>query len=262
MGKRMILKPPRGAILNRTHPLARGLSLCLNINEYSAGNALTVSFDVATNQSLVWVGTPNVVAGGLELNMYRYLQVNSCASRASSAGSMVLGFIYKSNGQGFLASMRDGAGNRYYLSVDSSHAFTYAWAGTSNISTGANFAIGAETTIAMTWDRSVGCRIFKDGIYLKKTDGVNTSPTTAAVNTVSNIINLGADIILQWVRFYDRQLTDSEVKWLHANAYAMFESESPAKRFFDLGEAESVVGSRFIYSDIFPVTQLFRGNNL
>jgi hypothetical protein len=61
---------------------------------------------------------------------------------------------------------------------------------------------------------------------------------------------------------HNRELTATEVWQLHANPYAMFESESPAKRFFDLGEAESVVGSRFIYSDIFPVTQLFRGNNL
>jgi hypothetical protein len=39
MGQRMILKPPRGAILNRTHPLARGLVGCWLFNEWTGNTA-------------------------------------------------------------------------------------------------------------------------------------------------------------------------------------------------------------------------------
>jgi hypothetical protein len=277
----MILKPPRGAILNRTHPLARGLVGCWLFNEWTGNTARdSVSGLIATG-----VNAPTWDGMGMRFTAAsnQYLTLNAISGFNPEKGTIYFRGVWDgpatSSKDYIIFSIYTSSTDRFFFEVE-----TFSTGGYPSTSTSPEFSLGYDGS--STSLRSCFTSIIVSGTYYSAVvqwgsgyinawlNGIlNHTVTRDSAPTISGstVWNIGGynnsnglcfQGAMECLYFFNTELSASAIQSLDANPYAMFESESPAKRFFDIGGAASVVGSRFIYSDIFPVTQLFRGNNL
>lgn len=241
----LIQKPYRGAVLNRTHPLARGLTLCAVFNEHG------LPFDYA-DQRLASSMTATATAGGLNFkgDGGDKALVDFGAKRNQSIASglsvFVKGYRYSNADlHNTLVSNRNGSNQGYTI-------------GTYDTGTGGgNFFVTHQgvaeytQTAVVLWTNRVASwgishagpntyfRTFLDGIFVEQT---SVGSYNAPASTDSLLIGCqgpapGADYqgyhgIIHCVYVWDRPLPDAAFARLNSNPYLFFDQPSRAKYFF------------------------------
>jgi hypothetical protein len=227
-------KPPRGTLVNKSHPIARGLVACWLLNE-GGGNTL---FDVsgngknlAKNSAATWVIGEAGFGYDQDAN-----ESTSIADFHVNNITLETRVIHQSarNGNtaynGIVAKWVTGS-DCWFLGANAG-GFSF-WVSTSGgdygIDTG-TFTNGVLFHEVGTYDGETS-RLYVDGLELS----TNATPS-GNLNTYTTATWLGRQqsSTARWfpgtifyVRIWDRALTAVEVRWLYEEPYAMFERLSP-----------------------------------
>ena len=229
------LKPSRGARLNRTHPLARGLVGCWIFNEGSGdkvydlsgyGNHGTLTnMDPATD----WVGGKHGWALDFDgSNDY----VDTADAPFQLANGTFEAWAYADDIDTHYLASKDLSGYHddfwLYLIGSSPHILQFGIDSGSTeykVDSDAEFPLTTWTHIAVVWG-SGGMKMYIDGVLQADTD----SHTGGVVANGRNfVIGAGKGNAYNWdgliglARIYNRGLSPAEVALLHDEPFCMFE---------------------------------------
>jgi len=216
----MLVKPTRGAVLDKSHPLARGLVACWLFNEATGGIVSDVSgnhYDGILNGDIVWA--PGRFGSCLDYQdlVDNYVQLSGMPTL--SARTYACWLYPRSGGGTYMMIWRE---NNSWTAIVPSRSIR-TWTG------------GAGSIPAFdAWYHLV---IVYDGTY-KSTylDGkLIYGPTSASINDayLDVIGNHHASDpysfygLIDHAMVYDRALSDSEIAWLYREPFAMISIPSP-----------------------------------
>lgn len=219
----MIQKPYRGQLLNKTHPLARGLAGGSLFNAYTGPAVDIVSCQCATQAIASWVG------GGVEINAgTHYVSFPVPPGMSVSKGSVFIiaaplaGGGY--NNISFLFGHYN-AGNRIYLQYNTTTLeFMIRLGSSAVVNTGKFFDSGEVNTACLTWD---------NGDYVAYLNGVSVSSGNYVGLAAFDddfcfgnfrVTDMKYHIVGRFITgyLYDYALTAAAVAQLHREPYAMF----------------------------------------
>ena len=248
-------KPPRGTILNPSHPLSKGMVCCFVFNEATGGRL----FDLASyrhhgtiNGTVRWL--PGGKGYGLDYvvadNGAGYVSIPNDARMIPGTADFSLFFLLRSdtqddNGSRFYAKGNHGE-DYIHLYVDKYYPGKIIW---QDGPTGYEGSL--QSTIALTNGEDYAvCAVRRAGTAYIYIDGVDRGSATHAGNfnaTRQTELGRSPDYsdTTQWdgalydFRYYDRGLSPAEVAWLHAEPYAMFRQERRVRWFLhDVGNTD------------------------
>lgn len=232
------VKPPPGAHIDRGHPLAQGLQVCVILN----GSSRPV--DLALNQTCT---IPNGLTLGNSAYGEELSRFTSASSQYVNLGAVPMGgdlaqFTIATRfyvtgyaaGQILVAKDRDTGGRPFTLDVSTSqNARFYVEGGTDILN--ANFVTAANTVYSAvgSWVGGGFMGFYRDGVLIESKTATVTS--LAASPTVDLRIGgrhysgfedyLGGGLSYAYV--WNRALTRNEAAWLHAEPYAFIQPPGP-----------------------------------
>lgn len=231
------LKPPRGTLLNRSHPLARGLVGCWLFNEGTGKKVFDLSGNGNHGDFGSGTAAPSWVIAehGFALDFDGSDDFISITNFKTFQGpGSLVARIYTRDvtwDPQVIVQMQDTAATyrRFELSLPEAanelwQVYRYNGSVTSD-----NVAVADQWThVVATCDNSVGLRLYIDGLLQTGTD-------TGKDDDYNQFrIGRGADFfygMIDHVFFYDRMLTAAEVAYLHREPYAMFQMPSAMRSF-------------------------------
>lgn len=232
-----IVKPPVGTILNRSHPLAKGLVGCwlmnerggIRVNDLSGnGNHGTLTnMDPATD----WIMSPD----GPGLDFDGVNDTVLCGSTTSldlrSSGTVAVRFLTTSSGYQTVVSKANFNTDRNgFIFATQSWKFKIELCSASaqqTLTSSASISSGVRYSGAATWNGST-IRLYLDGKYDNSAD-----QTVIPVDNVY-IMRLGDDPVytsgrltgqIFYVSIWNRCLSPSEVLSFYQSPYAMFQRD-------------------------------------
>jgi len=229
-----ILKPPRGVLLQRGHPLSRGLVGCWLMNE-GAGTLVRDASANRNNGSLYGAAAWSVVKHGPcilgGLNTTDSVAVPSTPTQSGMPGLTIL--ARGSNNKATIAS----TGNEYL--AFKLNAYNVGWTQSEQIQASVRLASGTKTSVTATgyhtdgtslkqfgtWhDGQVVCPIFEGQILSSV-----AAAAVGSVNVQTNTLYLGGDGDtgswdgkLEYVYIWGRALSPSEITSVYADPWQMF----------------------------------------
>lgn len=240
-------KPPRGALINPSHPLARGLDACWVFNE-SAGTQISdsVSRTTATFASVgtapIWApGGVRVFGDGSQISIPRRPSLEGIANisvrviferiGAQDAYSGLLCYALTGNPYNMFALRLDDVGDNVRGEI--STAARVVTLGTSTIAdsviydavmvyNGATITLYCNGKLDNTPEAQTGNLGFGAASYKQFDFGV--AGTTDGLNNLNGNIYHGA--------IWSRALSADEVGWLYREPYAMFQRRVPVRYFY------------------------------
>jgi hypothetical protein len=228
-------KPPKGATLNRSHPLAGGLVCAYLFNE---GGGLKLYDAVGrTNQTATATGTPTWANGphgkAVLCNVASQLFTGGANPLSGSAIFSVSAWVNISNNSFadvvFLQCYNSGNGDGFLFKMDggASSKFTFQ----KSISYSSSTAVSNAVATASKWTHLVGtCNA--SGLLTLYVDGVAQTITATRTGTITNTntttilggthgasrVNQGSNFLL----WKNRCLTARDVQQLYADSFQMF----------------------------------------
>jgi hypothetical protein len=226
-------------VLDESHPLADGLG---SFNIFYGGVPIDlvsrqpVNLPYATSSASMGVVHSNY-GTGLHMNLMglnHYLQNNNWTKFTTTKnGTMAVGAAPGPITRGiYLASMRIGSGNRYYLQRSTAGNVAYGYAGSATVASGPAWPIRKYATVAMEWDGSNTARAFYDGTQFHSTTGtMSGTVNTCALACVSNLpatTEYRGNFIFWWFALWNKSIGAEAHRMLSENPYQMF--KRPVKR--------------------------------
>lgn len=239
-----IIKPFRGTLLNKTHPLAKGLVGCWLFNEGNGGIVYDLVTRINTDGTIngsAWVpnglyfnGDDWVVARVIdnlpttEVTIFMYYKADATALESGLFGID----IYTLDTTRLIQSHAPWSDNNIYWDFGGSSS------GTSRLAVAMPSGwLGNKHYIAYRAKTGSGQNIWADGSELASHSG-NTPTRVAGGNfwfgrtrTAAGISRYHSNDIY-FVYVYNQWLADDILQWLYREPYAMFEQPSKAKYFY------------------------------
>jgi hypothetical protein len=254
-----IIKPPVGAVLNRSHPLAKGLVGCWLMNEmglYGFRDTITksgVGVVVSTNPPNL-IMSPEGPAVSFPYNRPgTYLDYGQNISHCPVNAMSVFARIYItsegdnnnaifSKGTDWLLKRYTGGSGGYSATMTTGGtARTIALAST-------NWGVGEVLSVGLTYD-GVAVRLYAHGTQRGIVAG-----TGEIANTAATVIRCGGDSVIACVQqilsfmVYDRALTPAEIASMEQKPYAMFQRDQAV--IWKAPAAGATVGSPILSGSI------------
>jgi len=220
----MILKPPKGAMLNRGHPLSRGLVGCWLMNE-GGGNKV---YDLSGNgnigtfvgSGLLW--TPAQFGPGLSFSNanYEYVSISKLTIPATMDKTFSFWVKPKALAEAdflFDCTSRLVLALRDVGSIDTIAFYDGAWH-----ETGVAADLNTWQSIIFSFS-GITARVYKNGINIGGTIAYTQKAVDANVrlgNSVSNTHNCNS--LIDYVQIWNRALTASEILSLYREPFQMF----------------------------------------
>lgn len=231
-----MIKPPRGTLLNHSHPLNRGLVGCWLHNEMSG----TSSFDLSGNQNHgiltngpVW--SPSKFGGSLDFDgSDDYIQTPIDTVLTSATFTAWVRFKSFVNWSGIISSR--GTDTTQMIIDNSSAELRYNWNdGTFGFSTGLSLTLNKWLFCAVSVNPNSAT------VYLGEGGSLSSSTnTTSHSATIFDNAEIGRDSatgarnldgILDETRIYNRALSASEIKQLFKRPPELYESSNEGFKF-------------------------------
>jgi len=250
----MIIKPPRGARLNLSHPLARGLIGCWLFNEGTGD----IVHDSSTNKK------GNVNNDGIMLNMYpatdwvagkdgfaldfdgvddeiQISQDHTLEPQAITICSLVS--LAATGDYRNIITCGDNLG--YRIRVNSNNTIGFFDEGATNyINSTVTVTVNKYACICATGGAE-GLKIYLDGVEVASNSVAYTAPTPGGNVLIGTDFNLLSDVPwigkIAYVKIYNRALSASEIQQLYINPYQMFETAISPGVFGTLTAAGPVI---------------------
>ena len=219
-------KPFRGAQIDKTHPLSKGLVCCLIFNE-KTGNLV---YDLSNNNNNGTINGPDWVTEGLDFVTANndYITIGDRASLDISGDHTIIASINTSTN-----TIRQGIYGKYL-----SPTFSIRGAGGDpgelayyNTNTGWKYSTGAIdnnlfSSVGVVVDANAGGNFYIDGqdaggSWVDATTGLTPNNNDAEIGRDYALYTL--DGILSYVYIYNRALAPWEISWLNREPYVMFE---------------------------------------
>ena len=225
--------------LDESHPLAVGLgsfNIFYNGVPIDLVSRAPVNLPYATSSASIDVKTSNF-GHGLHLNpmgLHHYLQNNNWTKFiTTNNGTMAVGAAPGPVTRGiYLASMRIGSGNRYYLQRSTAGNVAYGYAGSPTVASGPAWPISKYATVALEWSDNNTARAFYDGTQFHSTTGTMSGTVdTCALACVSNLpasTEYRGNFIFWWFALWNKSIGAEAHRMLSENPYQMF--KRPVKR--------------------------------
>lgn len=233
----MILKPPRGAILNRTHPLAKGLRSAYLLNEHGGATA----FDSANYERGLCSGAYVWDADGWRGTDSNAIITGSVGTGASVQVSVCVSLSYLGyplHGQAIIAKRQSwsSSGMMWQFVNDGSVLRFQSW--TTSPPYWVEHHPRGDVVYSVTARSEEKAKLYKNGVYHSDASAVTTFGTGASAPiTIGNVVG-GGELYNGTIKFayiYDRILNAQEVSQFYAEPYAMFESPARRKYFYVTG---------------------------
>jgi len=253
-------KPPRGAILDVTHPLAKGLVGCWLFNEMTGDKVFDYSLNgnhgTLTNMDPAtdWVGSARGPSLDFERDNQR-VEVARSSSIEPSPVSAVVGHIFDSTPPGteyeqLLAKDKSSWSEPYYsynLRVRAGHNYVEVQINvdgtrTEILTPNDSFTWGLFHQVSFTWDKSSLVLYIDCSSWSTSASGnsIQYWDTPLYFGYDANYSTGRAGGKMLYVYLYSRGLSSDEIQWLYQEPYAMF--LTPAKRayfYIPLGVAKA-----------------------
>jgi hypothetical protein len=224
-------KPPVGAVLNRSHPLAKGLVGCWLMNERGGATA----FDVSGNRRNVTIGNEAYFTSrGLYCdgtNDYAYINYGLAAFpitlvvygvHTSGQGSLMLSSSWSSQASNYWIGIS--TANTNVSQIQSRSSGTTTTVGTKSVNDGyPHMIVGVFTSNSLR-------RLYTDGVF-------EAESTVESLSGVASHDRIGFSAIIRssilyyesqpmiFAMIYGRSLAASEILSLYQSPYAMFQRD-------------------------------------
>lgn len=218
-------KPMRGAQLNRTHPLAKGLVGCWLLNEATGETA----FDLSGNGNNGTLENGVAWSGGV----LQFDGTDDCVDAGSGSSLDITdaitieAWIYISSHKTEHVVLSKNY-NAYEFSIKNTDEIRLFLSSTQYvITTATNLAEKTWYNVVGTYDSTTGiAKIYVDGREQTATDSASGGITSRPANKVYIGSRAGSAIhfngSIDSVRIYNRALSAEEVAWSYREPYAMF----------------------------------------
>lgn len=260
-----IIKPPRGALINRQLPLSRNLISAHIAN----GNSGKLLFDSSGNgaHGNSWIGTPSWGPGGIDFDysgpdaIECIYNANQNINNTTGRATIFARIWYRDNSVNEYQYLwffgETGSSNQEYsLAIrNSDRTFTWGHAGTyGNMGTPSQIPSESWCDIAITFENNTigGIRSFVNGVYKDSNNCPNgqSRPNNRFViaarrNSATPTYSIGWDGYIECIYVWDRILSEDEIAFLHREPYAVFQ-QLDKTRFFasaSAGTTETVTAS-------------------
>lgn len=220
----MILKPPKGVLLNRGHPLARGLVGSWLMNE-GGGNTIQ---DLSGNGNICTVGSSvlwdgDAIEGNGDTNSNILL---SATLTTTPNFTVVVDWAWDVVSDIAFGGVGYDVGGYGILILDANRVYTSADGSYKTITVNGAFTAPQRAVLAFTKNGTLGTW-YKNGVAL----GSNNTFTAANVLKIQSISGYagGANTVdgkLYYAYVFNRDLSVSEIAQLYREPFAMFEQEN------------------------------------
>jgi len=220
----MLVKPTRGAVLDKSHPLARGIVGCWLFNEGAGGKV----FDLSGNghygtlhNNLTW--TSSKLGTGIDFPGANNVGITVNGDLTTTNGQTILMWVYpRAYTSGYPRFFHQSSNNfefgyrstSYYLSVyDGSWHYS---------TTPIDWNVWQQVAVSYNGSKS---RIYKNGVEVYSYDGGRNLNSEAVLLCTYEQETL--DGIVSHAIIWGRGLSASEIAWLYREPFAMISIPSP-----------------------------------
>ena len=213
-------KPPPGAEIDWGHPLARGLVGCLLFNEGSGIGVNNLvdgrNASIGNTPGATWRGQgvhiPDLADDYIALPTARWNpNVGTFTLAIVPSSFTVNNYYWDSLGSRFLLFLSSATQVGLYTGGSSRGAWTHGW------------SAGQRQILSLTWPANT---LYVNGRFANDfSDGaLGAIGATLYIGQRFDFTNRGADTIYEYCADHDRALLPDEIRWLHAEPYAMIQA--------------------------------------
>jgi len=216
------IKPPRGTLLNKEHPLVRNLVGCYLFNE---GTGLKV-FDLSGNGYKGTLDGASWGRGGIEIWQSEDRITGDWTGTDAQVGTIEmlvkLNWSHPTSDQPFFWDTYGGINQRYVLYYEGSDYKTYLYTQTTERGS-FTYAWEADKLyhIVAVWPEN---KLYINGLFVNDFDDgyLGSNATTLYIGDRFEGTDFSLNGVVHLTRWYNKALTISEVKSLYVQPYEMF----------------------------------------
>ena len=219
----MILKPPKGAMLNRGHPLARGLKGCWLMNE--GGGTIVNDLSGNGNTGILSGTAPTWIAGseGPAIDFPGTNEIITLTNTISLVYPWSISWRHKADATSIFLGYYNGSANNWLRNDSATSLNLRTTSGASRAVAIPNIVTSGWTTWTVVTDVLSQAAVYRNGVY------VGRMTTIGDLGILVNCVGAGFTSLLyngqwSWTMIHKgRALSATDIMNLYRSPFAMFE---------------------------------------